>query len=386
MIPSPGGTARKTVIDLVRFFSIFVVLGCHFYPRWVANSCDYPHWLRWFIQTLFLNGGNGVTCFFVVSGFLITQMMAESAPRFSNLNLRDFYVKRAARIAPLLLLVVSLGFLLGQWNPIFSMRRYFFFDVPTGFTWDFWMSLTTFTFNLFLVLKDLTGKIGLHWALLWSLAVEEQFYFFYPQFFKRLGGKRSLCFFLGAMVLIPALFRAFVEQTLGDDVGWGRNFSLGVFDALAIGCLAYWVWPLLKKWARRRPGRAVFGMGLSVFLLGLGYTGFGLSDSMDYIFGPSFVALGCAGVMLNGLEIKIFERPFWRWLSRPGRLSYGVYLWQVIILYFAMPIVFPWGGLGALFAWMLAVWVWSFISYQWFEQPMNRWIRSWFKIRPSKTL
>jgi peptidoglycan/LPS O-acetylase OafA/YrhL len=387
-IPSPIRSKRKTVIDLVRFFSIFVVLGCHFYPRWIANSADYPQWLRWFIQTLFLNGTNGVTCFFVVSGFLITQLMAESAPRFLNLDLRDFYVKRAARIAPLLILIVLVGVLLSQGNFGVDerMRRYGFFDVPTGFTWDFWLSLSTFTFNLFLVLKGLSGKIGLHWAVLWSLAVEEQFYFFYPLCFKRIGGKRALCFFLAAVALSAPLFRALVDGLWGDSVAWGRNFSLGVFDALAIGCLAYWAWPAFKRWTGRRPFLAVGGLVLGVFLLAVGYAGLGLSDWVEFVFGPTFVAIGCALVLLSGLEMKTFEKPFWKWLSRPGRLSYGGYLWHVTILYFVMPLVVPWGGLPALFGWMLVVWIWCSLSYRWFEQPMNRRVRSWFKIGPSSTL
>ena len=67
---------RVPIIDFVRFASIWVVIGNHFYPNWVAAKVQSP-FLQKMILSFFLNGGYGVTCFFVVSGFLITQMLAE---------------------------------------------------------------------------------------------------------------------------------------------------------------------------------------------------------------------------------------------------------------------------------------------------------------------
>jgi peptidoglycan/LPS O-acetylase OafA/YrhL len=58
----------------------------------------------------------------------------------------------------------------------FCFRR-----VDSRFDAPFWFSIPTFTFNWLRILRsNIVGGWGLHWDILWSLAIEEQFYLFYP--------------------------------------------------------------------------------------------------------------------------------------------------------------------------------------------------------------
>src|ERR1700690_944288 len=59
------------------------------------------HFLVW-------NGQLGVQMFFAVSGFLITSITLRRWSSLSNVRLRDFYLLRFARIAPLLLLLLMI--------------------------------------------------------------------------------------------------------------------------------------------------------------------------------------------------------------------------------------------------------------------------------------
>jgi peptidoglycan/LPS O-acetylase OafA/YrhL len=98
---------RLDGIDVLRGLSIVAVILLHILIRFagvhVRLGWDWPKYTRHFV---FMNGGNGVTTFFAVSGFLIT---LTSLRRFGSLDaIRPgaFYRIRFARIMPLLLLML----------------------------------------------------------------------------------------------------------------------------------------------------------------------------------------------------------------------------------------------------------------------------------------
>src|SRR5581483_3482556 len=106
----------------------------------------------------------GVDLFFVLSGFLITGILADSRSR--KHYFRNFYARRILRIFPLyyLVLVVVLVVLPGVGVPT---------EVPTSYRPFFWTYSTNFFFASF-------GWIEHRLTHLWSLAIEEQFYLVWP--------------------------------------------------------------------------------------------------------------------------------------------------------------------------------------------------------------
>ena len=123
-----------------------------------------------------LSGGFlGVDAFFVVSGFLITRQMLQEVDRTGRIALREFWSRRARRLLPALLLLLSvvtaIAYRFGLASERFKIRD----DAPwaLGFAlnWhhiaastDYWTSLSS--------PSPLTH--------VWSLAVEEQFYLVWP--------------------------------------------------------------------------------------------------------------------------------------------------------------------------------------------------------------
>jgi peptidoglycan/LPS O-acetylase OafA/YrhL len=105
----------------------------------------------------------GVTIFFVISGFIITRLFLLEIERTGTLSLRQFYTRRVFRVFPALLslVVVSAIFFDNAWPDIVASILFLFNY-----------------FNIFFIERpdralDLLG-------VLWSLAVEEHFYLFFP--------------------------------------------------------------------------------------------------------------------------------------------------------------------------------------------------------------
>ncbi len=376
---------RIPVIDFFRFLSIFLVIGGHFFPRWVA-SWSYPPVIRQIILGAFLNGAYGVTFFFVVSGFLITQLLVESSEDFSTINLKSFYVKRAARIFPLLFAFVLLGLLMESLKPFVSasMVPYHTGVFAARYGWGFWLTLFSFCFNWYLALDS--HGIGMHWGILWSLAIEEQFYFFYPVTLRFLNNRKRVLFFLGSIILIAVFFRGFSFLCFKAGSDWMHWASFGAFDQIAVGGILFFASEHLKKSLQNRPWISfLFFLSGLVICLEL-YLGTSFDDGIETILTPTLLAMGCALAILGGLHLPFLNSKWGSLLSWPGKLSYGCYLLHPAVIFVLLPLLAWTGGLGALLLLLAGVWTAAYFSYYYFEVPVNHRIRTLFNLKPSQTL
>jgi peptidoglycan/LPS O-acetylase OafA/YrhL len=123
-----------------------------------------------FFKLLFQNGNLGVNFFFVLSGFLITFLLVKEKEITGRIQVNKFYIRRILRIWPLFYLCVFLGFV------IFPSLTHF----TGGETRDNGNPiLYIFFLNNFDVLdKGIPASLIL--GILWSIAVEEQFYLTWP--------------------------------------------------------------------------------------------------------------------------------------------------------------------------------------------------------------
>jgi peptidoglycan/LPS O-acetylase OafA/YrhL len=144
-------------------------------------------------------GSAGVMVFFAISGFLICSRLLSDEDKNGTISLRTFYVRRAFRILPpalsylLALLVLHLTGLLDP------MSR-------EPFRWGSWFGATFFVTN-YLPVRMLAVN---HY---WSLAVEEQFYFFWPGILAW-GGRKTAAIFAAAAVLAVPVMRVLVLKSV----------------------------------------------------------------------------------------------------------------------------------------------------------------------------
>ena len=152
--PGSGPLGRHPALDGVRAVAIVLVLLFH-----VDRGNRFP---------LLSGGFLGVDVFFVLSGFLITSLLVDEIGGTGRVRLGAFWGRRAARLFPLLwLLLVVEAF--ARWvHPIAGVRP------PTGLGF---LALLGYGGNWL----QATGHHGLNGlAHLWSLSVEEQFYVAWP--------------------------------------------------------------------------------------------------------------------------------------------------------------------------------------------------------------
>jgi peptidoglycan/LPS O-acetylase OafA/YrhL len=312
---------RSSRIDFLRGVAICSVLLLHF-----SLTYDLIHsplaalfpagWVRAAVD----NGNYGVTMFFVISGYLITSNNLIRYGRLPDVNLRQFYAFRFARIIPPLLLalliIVPLG-LLGIPSFANSLAGQ---PLPSSFFWVVTLSVLTFWHN---VLMQQVGWFNYCLNIYWSLSVEEVFYLTFP-LASRFLRRNALIIGLCCLLIIGApLYRGLHR----DDELFYECGYLACFDAIAIGCLV----ALLDRHVtlRPRPGRALRVVA-TIVLIGTYFLGIEGHE----VFGFSVVAL-CTGVLL----FRAFDAPGNKSRSAPvtlvcfmGRRSYELYLFHGIVL------------------------------------------------------
>jgi peptidoglycan/LPS O-acetylase OafA/YrhL len=176
-------------------------------------------------RALFWSGYYGVRMFFVISGFLITSWSLKRWGRVSQLNLRQFYLMRFARIMPCLIGLLLVLILLDR----LGVPR---FVVNTQHTSIARASIAALTFHVNW-LEARTGYLPASWDVLWSLSVEEVFYIFFPLLCTLLRKQALLIGVLTCFVLVGPFARVHTQNELWADYGY-----LACMDGIAFGCMA----------------------------------------------------------------------------------------------------------------------------------------------------
>jgi len=278
----------------------------------------------------------GVRIFFIISGYLITSLLLSEHAKTSTIGLQEFYLRRAYRTLP-----AALTFML----PVFVI---FWHDLR-------WYHMAAAA--LYLANFDWTHP----WFLghLWSLSVEEQFYFLWPGVLKK-WYRHRVAILLGVVAFAPVYRVACHFLRLH---GKADETFPAVADILAVGCL-------LGIFVRRLPARfagpsaAMAGVMLFPVVLVPVYLGllrFHVTPLLLFVLWP-VMHLSIAGLLLH-----VVQRPYWilnvspvAWL---GKISYSLYLWQQVFVYGTHPR--PWYFV------FLAVGLAS-ASYYLVEQPILR--------------
>jgi peptidoglycan/LPS O-acetylase OafA/YrhL len=338
----------------------------------------------------FHGGFIGVDIFFVVSGFLITSLLMEEYEHSGFISYRHFLHRRLRRLLPALIVLLAV---VGLWTSKFSQRNLdqlqrdlapAFFYVSNW--WQiFWNDIPYFASTEPPLLRHL-----------WSLAVEEQWYIFWPLCFLFIRRVKKTLLTKAIALLAVSVSVSVVVALLyvnGDD---GRNNflylstptrSVGLLMGAALA-LVWSPWKLVKRASEHRHAGQISDQRLSILgflsltLLVTLSTILYVDRSMYYRGGSLLVALlsavlvACA-VHPNAVSIHGFFRL--SWLVAIGRRSYGIYLWHWPIFIFTNAKT---SLLSLLYA-LLLTGVASEVSFRLIEQPIIRGVmgQAWNEIR-----
>ena len=361
---------RLDGVDLLRSLAIFFVLMNHVNMRLMAAKVPYTAGLpREIVSSLIWNAQYGVQIFFAVSGFLITSTALRRWGTLSRVSLRDFYILRFARIAPLLL---SLLAVLG----ILHAVNIHDFVIPPARASLGQALFAALTFHVN-VLEARHGYLPGNWDVLWSLSVEEMFYLFFPVVCVVLRRTKWLIAFLLVFVALGPFARTVWSH--GNPV-WQEYSYLGGMDAIAMGCLT----AIFVARGRRFARPALWTIGGA----GVAFLAFVLAHPfwvhfMEYPrngLDMTIVGLGTCMVIVAAAETRWNSPGALAPFLLLGRRSYEIYLTHMFVVFALLHIFLAAGkpmiGVPVFFLGviLLGAGLGEFVA-RFYSEPMNRWLR-----------
>ena len=346
-------------LDGIRAIAVILVIVSHLgiYPKLTELGLWRPAFLPLF------SGLSGVHVFFVLSGFLITYLLVVEHVSTGQISLKDFYIRRALRILPLYLLVVTLVAvmeLVGQAG-----------TKPISFLYAF-----TFTYNM--MPKEAYSPILGH---TWSLAVEEHFYLVWPLCFSLLFMQRKvLLLIICSLVVLASIWLQIAIEPLRNNY-FVERWSLPAGSSIAIGALAALALGICKMplgHTLSGPFGLVFSGLLYFHSLALDELPWGISGQLRAL-GVAFLLLWIFSNQTSFLVRALEFRP----LAYIGIISYGLYMWQGFFLSTGP-------GRGVSQTWppasatgLVLLLLVAPLSYHAFEKPLLR-IKDRFSFRANK--
>jgi peptidoglycan/LPS O-acetylase OafA/YrhL len=313
---------RLDGVDLLRGLAILCVLMNHVNTRLLINEVPYTEGIpKPLVHALTGNGQFGVQIFFAISGFLITSITLKRWGALQNVNVRDFYLLRLARIGPLLLALLAVLSALH-----FAGLQDFVVSARKGGLGRAVLAALTFHVN---VLEAHRGYLPANWDVLWSLSVEEMFYLFFPLAAWLLGRIRLFIPFLFVFIILGPFARAVFAR---DNDIWQDYSYLGGMDAIALGCLT----ALIVSRVRISPAtlKVLACTGLALVIAMLGFSGFPFLFPLGATgLEETILAIGTCLVIIAAAQTQWrypgVLRPL-RWL---GQRSYEVYLTHMFVVF-----------------------------------------------------
>jgi peptidoglycan/LPS O-acetylase OafA/YrhL len=323
--------AKRPQIDGLRALAMIGVLYVHFW-----NKGPVTEYLR-------------VTLFFVISGFLITHILMNAKARGGHIVVRNFYIRRALRLFPALMICFAAAWTLNADGFRDSAAWHF---MPTS--------------NIYFALSQEWHP----WVVshLWSLNVLEQFYLVWPLVILFLSEKTLHVVVVAGLAVLVFVHANATHLAIG---GWWLVLVFA-FDPILTGALAY----LLQ---RHPPVRQVmtnpFAVGLAVAMLAsplVLWDGFGHSDSYRFFAQPAVAVLVVGAFQgYRGPIGWVLQSPPAQFLAM---ISFGVYVYHMMVWYVvaqAFPVFYTIGPLtfAVLGATTIVV---ATVSWYVMEEPIGR--------------
>ncbi len=316
--PHAGSAGHRADVEGLRAVAVGLVVAYHAGVPWVRG------------------GFVGVDVFFVLSGFLITGLLAGELTRDGRLSFARFYGRRARRLLPMAALVIVVTALAFLWVVSPLDRGTLAGDLRAAAlyvaNWHFAASSLDY-------LGDPSGSPVLHF---WSLGVEEQFYLVWPLLLvlvaRRAAGRGAPTLAVRRMVvalsvLAVASFALGVVATNQNTPYAYYGLHTRAWELAAGGLLALGGARVARLPLAARPVLGWLGVAVvvaSAFLIDAS-TPFPGVVALAPVLGTVLVVAAGAGGVLTGAGRLLARGPF----TYVGRLSYAWYLWHWPALVFA---------------------------------------------------
>lgn len=334
-------------LDGVRCFAAILVV-------WHHSEKFFPH-------PLLMRGHLGVDVFFVLSGFLISTLLLREKEMFGRISLRDFWARRSLRLFPAYFALLA-----------FMACFYLIFRQGDESARRFFSGLPVYIAYLSNWVQPGANSLG-H---TWTLATEEQFYVVWPLIEAFARPFVLALTWLTAFLLNQALNFGFFDTALRQAglMGEGRlEIAEVTFSPILLGvALAHL---LHRRQSFDRIGKVVAWRGAeyvcAASILAILTLGPASLDGVPRLAVHLLITAIIAAIVIRPTSslTRMLDRPSFAYL---GRISYGIYLYHLLVLGFAIPLLGSAAGVWSFPVGLTITILISALSYLILEQPLLR--------------
>lgn len=316
VLRSSAARYYRPQLDILRFLAFLAVFVFHAVDRTRLDLQlqHVPKPLAFAILGLTRGGAYGVDLFFVLSAYLITELLQREQQANGSYQITAFYIRRILRIWPLYFFFLLLVACVPALDPgrDFTALHVVLFSLFLG-NWDYFF----------------LGWSGYVIVPLWSISVEEQFYLCWPLLMARLSGRRMLWI---AILMIGVAYASRVWGLFEHQTArhlW--TSTLAHLDSIAAGVLLATLW---------REGRMKLDRGLRLILIVAaiaalvaqgtlqGIAPGELLHPLSTLLGAPLAVLACATLVWVFIDWPLHSAP----LQYLGKISYGLYVFHMLAL------------------------------------------------------
>ncbi|MCS7073737.1 MAG: acyltransferase [Bacteroidia bacterium] len=359
-------------LDGLRFFCFFAVFLYHAFATDISEI-KANFWYQLIEGKLVSSGHLGVNCFFVLSGFLITFLLLQELQLTGKIDIKNFYVRRILRIWPMFYACVLFGFV------GFPFLKKLFGQISTETA--SLVSFLTFTNNLDMVYHGPPDASTL--SVLWSVAIEEQFYLVWPVILSWVPVRHYPKIF-ALIILQSVIYRIYIVFNYSglERMNHLDHHTLSCIGDMAIGAWGAWavcyqpnflnkIQTINKMW--------IYSIYLLFFTLFFTRKSF-LEEKVWFQIADRIIH-GCIFLFFileqNYAEQSFFKFSNWKKITDWGKMTYGLYCLHMIAFLIAMKLNSKLGlnkrlwqvmilDTGLAFVLSLTI---AKLSYEYFEKP-----------------
>ncbi|WP_322970317.1 acyltransferase [Faecalibacter sp. LW9] len=316
----------------------------------------------WNNQSIYTIGKLGVVLFFVLSGFLITHLLLNEVQSKGKINIKNFFVRRILRIWPLYYTILILAFFIFPFITFFEYPEKAFFI--NGYPLK---QLLLYIFMLPNLAVSNLDSIA-YASQSWSIGTEEQFYLIWPFLFFFFKNKKL---FISILSIIPLylIFKYFLESNNINILGLNiKNFwQFFNIDCMAIGGVIAFLnhrnYDKIKFLLNKKIFWTTTILTTILIVFGVNF-GFFHYEVYACLFIVIIYNLAFNNQLKELLEYKIMDKL--------GEISYGMYMYHVIIISIAIKIMKSYNFYNNTLLYIIIFCITisvSRISYEFLEKP-----------------
>ena len=299
------------------------------------------------IDVNYLPGGFlGVDLFFVLSGYLISSLIIKEYKKTGTLNLYNFYMRRARRLLPAVYFMITVCLLfMVLFNGVLLRKSHL--DAVFGYIYS---SNWWYIFHKL----DYFDSFGAQspFKHLWSLAIEEQFYMFFPLIFlifnrrKKEEGQSSSLNKNFLYIVLGLILISLVTHILLFDINNINRIYFGTDTrafSLLVGVVGALVYPMDKLSSPTNAKESVLYSvvsltSISTLIAIMFYT----SEYNTWLYRGGFLLVAVLGLIIiisSGKQHTFISKALsFRPIVFIGKISYSLYLWHFPIIVLTTPV------------------------------------------------